>query len=180
MDDLYRICSKIKEEIDKIAEKGLNTSNLDTAYKLMDMYKDAKNVEYWETKKEYYDSQMDGGYSGEGRGGYSGEGQGGGGYSARGRKRDSRGRYSRNGGGYAREGGYGYDGGTESYNRYMDSKQSFRQSGGNGDCKRRLMETLDDYMEEFSEQMEEMLRDSDCVEEKETIKRYINKLKALG
>ena len=175
MDDLYRICSKIKEEIDKIAEKGLNTSNLDTAYKLMDMYKDAKNVEYWDTKKEYYESQMDGGYSGEGRGGD--------GYSARGRKRDSRGRYSRDGGGYARDGGYSYregGNGTESYNRYMDSKQSFRYSGGNGDCKKRLMETLDEYMEDFTQQMEELLRDSDCAEEKETIKRYLGKLKNLG
>ena len=33
------------EEIDKIAEKGLTTGNLDTAYKLIDMYKDLKTVE---------------------------------------------------------------------------------------------------------------------------------------
>ena len=33
------------EEIDKIAEKGLTTGNLDTAYKLIDMYKDLRTVE---------------------------------------------------------------------------------------------------------------------------------------
>lgn len=172
MDDLYRICARIKEEIDKIAEKGLNTSNLDTAYKLMDMYKDAKNIEYWEAKKEHYES-MEGEYAHEGRGED--------GYSARGRKRDSRGRYSRDGGGYARDGGYSYDqGGTESYDRYMDSKHAYRANGGGGDCKQRLMNTLDQYMDDFTRQMEEMLRDADCAEERETIKRYLGKLKTLG
>ena len=42
------------------------------------------------------------------------------------------------------------------------------------------METLDEYMEEFTAEMEDMLRDSDCAEEKETIKRYIGKLKNLS
>lgn len=171
MEDLYRLCAKIKEKLDEISEKGLTTANLDMAYKLMDMYKDAKNIEYWEAKQEYYDYQMDGGHSEEGRGRD--------GYSTRGRKRDSRGRYSRDGGGYARDGGYSYrdGGGTEAYNRYIDSKQSYRNSGGSGDCKKRLMDTLDEYMDEFTEQVEEMLRDSDCAEERETIKRYLGKLK---
>ena len=31
---------KNKDERDKIAEKGLNTGNLETAYKLIDMLKD--------------------------------------------------------------------------------------------------------------------------------------------
>lgn len=183
MEDVRRFCEMVKGELDKIAEKGLTTANLDTAYKLADIYKDMKNVEYWDIKGEYYESQMDGGYSqndGYGRDGdYSRDGRGRDGYSARGRKRDSRGRYSRDGGGYARDGGYSY-GSTEAHSRYLDSKHAFRQSGGNSDCKRRLMETLDEYMEDFTEQMEEMLRDSDCAEEKETIKRYIGKLKNLS
>ena len=77
MDEMYRMGERIKEELDKIAEKGLNIGNLDHAYKLIDMYKDLKNVDYWEAKKDYYETD---------------------GYSERNRKRDSHGRYSRSDG----------------------------------------------------------------------------------
>ena len=56
MDEMYRMGERIKEELDKIAEKGLNIGNLDHAYKLIDMYKDLKNVDYWEAKKDYYET----------------------------------------------------------------------------------------------------------------------------
>lgn len=195
MRDMEKLCSVIEEELQKIAEKGLNTGNLETAYKLIDMYKDLKNTEYWEMKGEYYMGMMDGGYS-EADGGYSS-----GNYSERGRKRDSMGRYSRegsmnrynNGLSYAGRGGNRYsgrlnewDGGysgnmgrNERYGEYMDSKQSYRSSK-TPECKKRLMETLEEYMEDFSAQMEEMLRDSDCAEERTTIKRYLDKIKNIA
>ena len=44
----------------------------------------------------------------------------------------------------------------------------------------RLMDTLEDYMDDFTKQMEEMMRDSDCAEERNTIKRYIDKIKNLS
>ena len=77
----YKMMQNIHEELDKIAEKGLNTSNLETAYKLIDMWKDMENVEYWKCKKEYYNQVMDEMDGGE--------------YSEARRKRDSMGRYSR-------------------------------------------------------------------------------------
>ena len=40
----YKLMQNIREELDKIAEKGLNTGNLETAYKLIDMLKDMENV----------------------------------------------------------------------------------------------------------------------------------------
>lgn len=45
MADLSRMCEIIEEEIVKIEERGLNTGNLETAYKLIDMYKDLKTIE---------------------------------------------------------------------------------------------------------------------------------------
>ena len=47
----YKLTQNIKDELDKIAEKGLNTGNLETAYKLIDMLKDMENVEYWKCKR---------------------------------------------------------------------------------------------------------------------------------
>ena len=84
----YKLMQNIREELDKIAEKGLNTGNLETAYKLIDMLKDMENVEYWKCKEGYYNAVLD-----EMEGGYSQNGE----YSER-RKRDSRGRYSRDDG----------------------------------------------------------------------------------
>lgn len=182
MRDMEKLCSIIEEELGKIAEKGLTTSNLETAYKLIDMYKDLKNTEYWDVKGEYYMSEM-------------------GGYSAA-RRRDSRGRYSRDDGSmdrdYDRDSSYrggrrgehyvrghysrdGYqDGGySGNYDRYMDSKASYRSSKS-PECKQRLMNTLEEYMDDFSRQMEEMLRDSDCAEERATIKRYLDKIKSIA
>ena len=37
--------NKVKKELDTIAEKGLTSSNLETTYKLVDIYKDI--VDYW-------------------------------------------------------------------------------------------------------------------------------------
>ena len=38
----YKLMQKIHEELDNIAEKGLNTSNLENAYKLIDSTGSAK------------------------------------------------------------------------------------------------------------------------------------------
>ena len=45
MRDIKDLCAIIEDEIGKIAEKGLNTGNLETAYKLIDMYKDTEKEE---------------------------------------------------------------------------------------------------------------------------------------
>lgn len=205
MKDMEKLCKIIEEELKKISEKGLTTSNLETAYKLVDMYKDLKNTEYWEQKGEYYMAvleEMEGGgessYMREG--GYSREG---GEYSER-RRRDSRGRYMRDGGQYeesqyserrggrggnnrgrnqySREGGYsrndGYSREGEMFERYMNDKQMYRANGGQ-DGKQRLMESLEEYMDEFTEKVKEMSRDADTPEERELINKFMKKLQNM-
>lgn len=185
MRDHKQLMSHICEELDRIAEKGLTTSNIDTAYKLVDMYKDLKNAEYWEQKGAYYmavlDEMQGGEYSRDG--GYSMDEDG---YSQR-RHRDSMGRYThaadKRGMAYDRDSSYrrGYsrkDGG-DTYDHYMDVKQSYR-STKSPECKERLMDALDEHMDKFTRQMEEMLRDSDCAEERTTIRRYLDKIKNLA
>lgn len=187
MKDMKKLCEVIEQELHKIAEKGLTTSNVDTAYKLVDMYKDLKNTEYWETKGEYYDTvlaEMQGGYSHND--GYSMEED----YSMRGRKRDRMGRYSREDGmmhddmSYARgRGGRGRgysmnDGGYSMYDRVMDAKQSYR-SDKSHDSKQRLMESLEDYMDDFTEKIKEMHRDAETGDERELISKFLGKLQNI-
>ena len=181
----YKLMQNIKDELDKIAEKGLNTGNLETAYKLIDMLKDMENVEYWKCKEEYYSTvqeQMEGGYSQTGD------------YSDRG-KRDSMGRYSRadgmmpeydRGSSYARRGEHYVRGhysrangaGNDSYSEYMDSKQSYR-NGKSEDCKRRMLAALEEHMDALTEELKGMSDDAECREEREVISRYIDKLRKM-
>lgn len=191
MEKMKKLCELIENELHKIAEKGLTTSNLETAYKLIDMYKDLKNTEYWNIKGDYYMAvleEMQGGYS---EGNYSMMEDD---YSMRGRKRDRMGRYSREDGmggqsyargrgsrgrGYSRDGGYSQnDGGYSMYDRYMDAKQSYR-SNQSMDGKQKLMESLEDYMDDFTEKIKEMSRDADSAEERELINKFMNKLQTI-
>ena len=192
MEKMKKLCELIETELQKIVDKGFTNTNLETAYKLVDMYKDIKNTEYWETKGEYYDTvlmEMQGGYS-ENYAMMDDD------YSMRGRKRDRMGRYSRedgmggqsyargrggrdNRGRYSRDGGYSMnDGGYSMYDRYMDAKQSYR-SNQSMDGKQKLMESLEDYMDDFTEKIKEMSRDADSAEERELINKFMTKLQNI-
>lgn len=72
--------SKTKEHIDKILQEGINTNNLDNLYKLVDIYKDAKEVDsmnygnyggrrpgYDSYGREYYGTYGRGDYGARGR-----------------------------------------------------------------------------------------------------------------
>lgn len=183
MKDMKKLCEVIEQELHKIAEKGLTTSNVDTAYKLVDMYKDLKNTDYWETKGEYYMAvldEMQGGYS---EGNYPMMEDD---YSMRGRKRDRMGRYSREDGmrhdDRMRRGGrrdYSMnDGGYSMYDRYMDAKQSYR-SNQSMDGKQKLMESLEDYMDDFTEKIKEMARDADSQDERDLINKFLSKMQNI-
>lgn len=173
MEKMEKLCSLIEQELHKIAEKGLTTSNLETAYKLVDMYKDLKNTDYWETKGEYYDHVLM-----EMRGGYSHMDDD---YSMRGRKRDRMGRYSRDDGmmydDMMRGRGYSHNAGMM-HDRYMNAKMSYRADKSH-DSKQRLMDSLEDYMDEFTNKIKEMSRDADTAEEKELINKFMVKLQNI-
>ena len=181
MKDMKKLCEVIENELHKIAEKGLTTSNVDTAYKLVDMYKDLKNTDYWETKGEYYMAvldEMQGGYSHND--GYSMDDD----YPMRGRKRDRMGRYSKDDGmmndsNYGRVKGRGYSNNDGMmHDRYMDAKQSYR-SNKSMDGKQRLMDSLEEYMDDFTEKIKEMHRDADTPEEREMISKFMTKLQNI-
>ena len=182
MEKMKKLCELIESELSKIAEKGLTTSNLETAYKLVDMYKDLNNTEYWETKGEYYDTvlmEMQGGYSERDYAMMEDD------YSMRGRKRDRMGRYARNDGmrhdDRMRRGGrrdYSMDDGYSMYDRVMDAKQSYR-SEKSQDSKQRLMESLEDYMDDFTEKIKEMAHDADSQDERDLINKFMNKLQNI-
>lgn len=152
MGDLSKMCSVVMEEIDKIAEKGLTTNNLETAYKLIDMIKDIKTVEAME----------DAGYSEE----YDDYGTS----MARGRgagaRRDYMGRYSR-------DGGSSYNNRSYASERYSQAKRDYRQSRAG---KQDVMQSLNDKMRELRDELKGMSEDSDFPEERQKIDKYVEML----
>lgn len=144
---------------------------------------DFKELDSKYVKGEYYDTvlmEMQGGYSERDYAMMEDD------YAMRGRKRDRMGRYSREDGmrhnDRMRRGGrrdYSMnDGGYSMYDRYMDAKQSYR-SNQSMDGKQKLMESLEDYMDDFTEKIKEMYRDSETGEERELIGKFMSKLQNI-
>lgn len=84
--------------------------------------------------------------------------------------------YVRRGEHYVR-GHYSRDNG-DNYSRYSQAKNDYRHSRAESD-KMRVMDSLDDYMQELTDKLEDMLNDSDSQEERQTIQRYIMKIKSI-
>lgn len=168
MADMERMMDVICGEIDKIAEKGLTTSNLETAYKLIDMYKDLKTVEAMD-ESGYSEAMGMEPYPASMRR-YDERGNS----YARGRyaKRDSMGRYSRTGATYE-DGMSRMDHAAE---RYSQAKMDYRNSrAGKND----VMDSLNVKMRELRNELKEMSKDSDFPEEKQEIDKYVRMLDGL-
>ena len=85
--------------------------------------------------------------------------------------------YARRGEHYVR-GHYSRANGPDPYDQYMETKQSYR-NGKSEDCKRRMLAALEEPMDALTEELGEMSKDADCREERETISRYIDKLRKM-
>lgn len=147
MSDIRDLLYNITDELEKIADKGLNNSNLETAYKLIDMYKDLKNVEYWDGKAEYYESQKIR-------------------WNEPKEERYSVAAYSEN----VPE--------KDALKEYIDSKKRYKTERTD-DCEKRMIEALKRYMEEAINEIVEISKDADCREIRETVARYVNRMKSM-
>lgn len=174
MFDTYKMLEHICRELEKKSESGLkSTADLDTIWKLIDAYKNLLKIDMLQEASE-------GEYSHAG--GYSRND----GYSER-RKRDSRGRYSRDGGGgYSYEGdssynrgGYDRGGYSEARGEYMDAKHSYR-STRSPEHKRDMSTSLEECKQKLKEELQQMLSGADTREEREQIKEMIREIGSLA
>lgn len=137
-----KLQKKSEESINKILDEGITTNNLDHLYKLVDIYKDAKEAENM-NYGEY--------------GNYSGRGPGHGSYG-----RENYGEYNRGYGeyndGYGRRGvdskyrGYGHL--DRMYNEYGNYSYGRERYGANEDTKKSL-EYMLRSMEDFARMLKE-------------------------
>ena len=180
---MHKLRENAEKELKAIEEKGLTSSNLDNAYKLVEIMKGVDKI----------GMMQDGGYSQEGYSrdmeDYSREGGYGGGNS---RER-----------GYSRGGGYSndYDNGNSyrrgrsertgryvhrpnysrlsgedtDMDRYRESKREYSSSRDDG-SKNKMLDALEDFMSGVCGMMKQLTKDADCREEREIVKKYAREI----
>lgn len=147
MKDMWKLKEMLCDELDEFSKKGkMSAGDLQTVHMLTDTIKNISKIEMLE------------------------EGEGDDGYSSARRRRDARGRYSRDSGGYSREGGgYSYDD-EDSYAGDMRGNMGgnySRRRYSRADGKERMMEIL------------EGMRDGVQGPEKQTVERMIDMVHKL-
>lgn len=178
---MHKLRENAEKELKAIEEKGLTSSNLDNAYKLVEIMKGVDKIEMM---------QDGGGYS---RDGYSRDMED---YSR------ERGGYSRNGD-YSREGNYSndYDNGNSyrrgrsattgryvhrpnysrlsgddtDMDRYREMKRQYSNSRDGGD-KERMLDSLERLVVNVCDMVVQIDRDCDCVDERDIIFKHVKNL----
>jgi hypothetical protein len=160
MEELKEI---IKKNLEKFTEDDINEENIENLYKLVDIYKDLENVEYWKKEEEdmryYGDNEYSRDFSGEyGRQGMRGTGS----YS---RYRGGRGlgRYRSDYGDEMLEDMH------ESYGAYREGREQYNR--GNYGAEQDTMKSLDYMLKSVKQFMNMLSKDAGSEEEMRMIKR---------
>lgn len=163
MDKLLR---NVEKELEKISDKGISSSNLETTYKLIDIYKDIKESCYYDsqTNADTYDARM----------------------------RDSRGRYMKADDRYDdwntsdRYNLGNYDPHSERIRKYMirikdgiDSYNYGKERYMNGGSQDRLVDGIDMVMGAICSFVEELSDYAETNQEKDVIRKHLNKIKNI-
>lgn len=165
---MHKLRENAEKELKAIADKGLTSSNLDNAYKLVEIMKGVDKIEMMQDGGEYS------------RDGYS-----------RDREDYSRNRYYRddydNGNSYRRgrnqrTGEYMHrpnysrlSGDDTDMDKYREHKREYSNSRDEG-SKGRMLEALEDFMCGVSSMVKQICRDADCREEREIVKKYAREI----
>lgn len=163
----------IEKGINSIIEEGLEISDLDNLYKLVDIHKDLANEEYWEKKKEAIEMR----YRGYGEQGYGRENYGRESYGRR--SRDSRGRYKESGRGGSRSyrGEEMMEEMQGAYQNYSAGKEEMEM--GNYGAKHDTMKSLEYMLESVVDFIEMLKKDANSQEEVQLIKEYTKEISEL-
>ena len=160
---MKELLRKVEKELESIGDKGLTSANLDTTYKLIDIYKDIKEACYYETMTEMNDDN----------------------YGAR--RRDSMGRYMERDGRYSESRDYNtHYPLTERDERYikrieegMYNYNEGRARYRDGQSKDRMIEGVEMAMGALVNFVEYMMDYAESPHEKEVVRKYIDKMKNL-
>lgn len=169
MEEDKTIKDTLKEEVEKvlcdISEQGVDESNIEFLYKLVDVHKDLCNETYWKEKIENMR------YS---RGNYGTYGTYGSDDSYGRRMRDSRGRYMESGRNYgARYRGHDYiDNMSDSYGRYEENRGRYGTDES-------TLKSLDEMLSSVEKFMEHLEKNASSQEEMSMIKETADRISRM-
>lgn len=176
---MHKLRENAEKELKAIEEKGLTSSNLDNAYKLVEIMKGVDKIEMMQDGGERDRYSRDGeDYSRE-RGGYSRNGD----YSREGNYSNDydngnsyrRGRNQRNGQYMHRPNYSRLSGDDTDMDEYRNRKREYSNSRDEG-SKGRMLDALEDFMCGVSSMVKQICRDADCREEREIVKKYAREI----
>ena len=178
---MHKLRENAVKELKAIEEKGLTSSNLDNAYKLVEIMKGVDKIEMMQDSGEYsrdgYSRDMED-YSRE-RGGYSRNGD----YSREGNYSNDydngnsyrRGR-SATTGRYVHRPNYSRLSGDDTdMDRYKEDKKQYSNSRDGGD-KNRMLDSLETLVANVCDMVVQIDRDCDCVDERDIIFKHVKNL----
>lgn len=159
------VISKAKEEVEKLikaaTENGLQASNVQLLYQLIDIHKDIENEKYWKNKEEN-NMYMRDDYGNDYRGG---------------RSRDSQGRFMGDRRSTSYRGQRVLDEMYNGYRNYNDGKEEYNR--GNYGARNETMRSLESMLESVTDFIEMLQNDASSQEEVDMIKHYTRKISEM-
>ena len=159
------VISKAKEEVEKLikaaTENGLQASNVQLLYQLIDIHKDIENEKYWKNKEEN-NMYMRDDYGNDYRGG---------------RSRDSQGRFMGDRRTTSYRGQRVLDEMYNGYRNYNDGKEEYNR--GNYGARNETMKSLEYMLESVTDFIEMLQNDASSQEEVDMIKHYTRKISEM-
>lgn len=160
------IIPKTQEEVEKliktVTENGLQASNVQLLYQLIDIHKDIENEKYWKNKEEAMRYMRDDYGPEDYRGG---------------RSRDSRGRYMGDRRSESYRGQRVLDEMYNGYRNYNDGKEEYNR--GNYGARNETMRSLEGMLESVTDFIEMLQNDASSQEEVDMIKHYTRKISEM-
>lgn len=159
------IIPKTQKEVEKliktVTENGLQASNVQLLYQLIDIHKDIENEKYWKNKEEN-NMYMRDDYRNDYRGG---------------RSRDSRGRYMGDRRSESYRGQRVLDEMYDGYRNYSDGREEYDR--GNYGAKGETMKSLEYMLESVTAFIEMLQHDAGSQEEVDMIKKYTRRISEI-
>ena len=160
------VISKAKEEVEKLikaaTENGLQASNVQLLYQLIDIHKDIENEKYWKNKEEAMRYMRDDYGTEDYRGG---------------RSRDRQGRFMGDRRSTSYRGQRVLDEMYNGYRNYNDGKEEYNR--GNYGARNETMRSLESMLESVTDFIEMLQNDADSQEEVDMIKHYTRKISEM-
>lgn len=160
------VISKAKEEVEKLikaaTENGLQASNVQLLYQLIDIHKDIENEKYWKNKEEAMRYMRDDYGTEDYRGG---------------RSRDSQGRFMGDRRMTSYRGQRVLDEMYNGYRNYNDGKEEYNR--GNYGARNETLKSLEYMLESVTDFIEMLQNDADSQEEVDMIKKYTRRISEM-